>query len=184
MWEWAVYWPWIPPAGNKNPKSSPSSHGRTLQGDVCVCAEEEVLHLIRSLFHLQENNEERQRAGIWEMASILDICVASNPFILEKSEQRVCHKPWPRSGVRSILSGYSIILKDSFGCIPKKKQQSVGFIFFVVIVTTNVFAFTVAFLKKKNPEAIMPCRRDFNSAGLRRAFINWVTESGRVQALA
>ncbi len=46
-----------------NPKSFPSSHGWTLQGVVSVCAEEEVLHLIRSLLHLQENNEERQRAG-------------------------------------------------------------------------------------------------------------------------
>lgn len=58
-----------------NPKLFSSSHGWMLQGDVCVCAclyvcvcvcaRARVLHLIRSLFHLQENNAERQGAG-WD----------------------------------------------------------------------------------------------------------------------
>lgn len=54
-----------------NPKLFSSSHGWMLQGDVCVCAclcvcvHVCVLHLIRSLFHLQENNAERQGAG-WD----------------------------------------------------------------------------------------------------------------------
>lgn len=58
-----------------NPKLFSSSHGWMLQGDVCVCAclyvcacvcaRACVLHLIRSLFHLQENNAERQGAG-WD----------------------------------------------------------------------------------------------------------------------
>lgn len=93
------------PRATNNPKLFSSSHGWMLQGDVCVCACLCVCACVRACvcppphpFTFspagKQCGETGSRMG-WEMALILDICVASNPVYLEE-ERRVALETYSR----------------------------------------------------------------------------------------
>jgi len=98
-----------------NPKSSPSSHGQIVQGDVCVCVcvSTSSVHS----YHLRGKTTRKWGAGRWEMAQIL--CSIQSFSISEgETEDRPL----------SVLSGAALCSGNHFPLREKRKKSTKCFL--------------------------------------------------------